>query len=73
MKTFEYWENSHRILQISKSAPQKIMARPPFTDRNYRKTFKVSRTLVGSKSVDHSDVVGASPVGAAPTTSSFST
>ena len=27
----------------------------------------------GDKIVDHSDVVGASPVGAAPTTSSFST
>ena len=27
------------------------------------------RTLVGNKIVDHSDVVGASPVGAAPTTS----
>ena len=33
----------------------------------------ISRTLVGNKIVDHSDVVGASPVGAAPTTSSFST
>ena len=31
------------------------------------------RTLVGNKIVDHSDVVGALPVGAAPTTSSFST
>ena len=30
-------------------------------------------TLEGNKIVDHSDVVGASPVGAAPTTSSFST
>ena len=29
--------------------------------------------LVGNKIVDHSDVVGASPVGAAPTTYSFST
>ena len=28
---------------------------------------------LGSKIADHSDVVGASPVGAAPTTSSFST
>ena len=27
---------------------------------------------MGNKIVDHSDVVGASPVGAAPTTSSFS-
>ena len=40
---------------------------------NYRKTSNTSRTLVGNKIVDHSDVVGASLVGAAPTTSSFST
>ena len=39
----------------------------------YRQTSNISRTLVGNKSVDHPDVVGASPVGAAPTTSSFST
>ena len=30
-----------------------------------------SRTFVGNIIIDHSDVVGASPVGAAPTTSSF--
>ena len=34
----------------------------------HRKTFNISRTLVGNKIVDNSDVVGA-----APTTSSFST
>ena len=39
----------------------------------YRKTSNISRILVGNKIVDNSDVVGASPVGAAPTTSSFST
>ena len=39
----------------------------------YRKTFNIRRTLVGDKIVDHSGVVGASPVGAAPTSSSFST
>ena len=39
----------------------------------YRKTSNISPTLVGNNIVDHSDVVGASPVGAAPTTSSFST
>ena len=32
----------------------------------------MSWTLVGNKIVDHSDVVGGSPVDAAPTTSSFS-
>ena len=39
----------------------------------YRKTSHISRTLVGNKIVDNSDVAGASPVGAAPITSSFST
>ena len=39
----------------------------------YRIKFNIRRTLVGNKVVDHSDVVGASPVGAAPTTFSFST
>ena len=38
-----------------------------------RKTSNIRRTLEGPKIVNHSDVVGASPVGAAPTTSSFST
>ena len=40
---------------------------------DYRKVSNIRRTLVGNKIVDHSDVVGASPVGAAPNTSSFST
>ena len=37
-----------------------------------RKTSNIRRTLSGYKIVDHSDVVGASPVGATQTTSSFS-
>ena len=37
----------------------------------YRQTSNISRTLLSDNIVDHSDVVGASPVGAAPTTSSF--
>ena len=39
----------------------------------YRKTSDIRRTLVGKEIVDNLDVVGASPVGAAPTKSSFST
>ena len=39
----------------------------------YMYTYIYSRTFVGNKIVDHSDVVGASPVCVAPTTSSFST
>ena len=39
----------------------------------YRQISNISHTLVDNKIAYHSDVVGASPVGAAPTTSSFST
>ena len=39
----------------------------------YRQVSNIRRTLIGNKILYHSDVVGASPVGAAPTTSSFST
>ena len=41
--------------------------------KEYRQVSNIRRTLVGNKIVNHSDVVGVSPVGAAPTTSSFST
>ena len=50
-----------------------IYFHPAMQNETYRKTSNISRTLVGNKIVDNSDVVGASPVGAAPTTSSFST
>ena len=39
----------------------------------YRQVPNIRCTSVGNKIVDHSDVVGASPVSAAPTTYSFST
>ena len=39
----------------------------------YRQTSSIKHTSIGNKIVDHSDVVGAVPVGAASTTSSFST
>ena len=43
------------------------------TCHTYRQDSNLSRILVGNKLVDHSDLAGASPVGAAPTTSSLST
>ena len=43
------------------------------TEKMYYQTSNIRCTLLGNKIVDHSDVVGASPVGAAPTTSSFLT
>ena len=42
-------------------------------DGVYRQISNISGILFGHKIVDHSDVVAASPVGTAPTTSSFST
>ena len=39
----------------------------------YRLVSNIRRALVGNYIVDNSDVVGATPVGAAPTTSSLST
>ena len=39
----------------------------------YNQTSHISLTLAGNKIVDHSDVFGASPVGAAPITSAFLT
>ena len=41
--------------------------------KTYRQISNIICTLLGSKIVYHSDVIGASPVGAAPTTSSFPT
>ena len=41
--------------------------------KTYRQLSNTSRTLVGNKIVDRSDVFGAPHVGAAPTTSSLST
>ena len=37
----------------------------------YRQTSIISHTLVDNRIVHHSDIEEASPVGAAPTTSSF--
>ena len=43
------------------------------SDAIYRQVYNIRRTLVGNLIVGLSDVVEASPVGAASTTSSFST
>ena len=45
----------------------------PVQLKTCRQVFNIKRTWVGNEIVDHSDVVRASPVGVAPTTSSFST
>ena len=50
-----------------------IFAWEPYSEMRYRQVSNIRRTLVCNKIVDHADSVEASPVGAAPTTSSFST
>ena len=44
-----------------------------YTNVKYRQTSNIRYSLVCNKTVDHSDVVGAPPAGAAPTTSSLAT
>ena len=44
-----------------------------FVQFDYCQLPNIKHTLVVDNIIDRSDVVGASPVGAAPTTSSFST
>ena len=54
--------------------PPLCAGNPPIDShhQSYRQVSSISRILVGNKIVDNSDVVGASPVDAAPTTSSLS-
>ena len=44
-----------------------------FSDTEYSQTSNISCIEKGNKLVEHTDVVGSSTVGAAPTTSSFLT
>ena len=44
-----------------------------FINSNYCQTSNIKHTVVANIIADHSDVIGALPVGAAPTTSSFLT
>ena len=64
----------HKLFKILKlDALISLMVVKSCLRGDYRQVSSMSRTLVGNKIVDNSDVVGASPVGAAPTTSSLST
>ena len=60
------------IVNVKPSNYSNMMQDTYCMDRSYRQVSNIRRTLVGNQIVDHSDVVGASPVGAASTTSSFS-
>ena len=60
----------HLLIKINQI---RIRIRAWINNYIYRQTSNIRRTSLGNKIVDHSDVVGTSPVGAAPTTSSSST
>ena len=64
-------EESHVFVTFS--LPYQAAFCPSINLQRYRQVSNIRRTLVGHLIDDHSDVVVASPVGAAPTTSSFST
>ena len=61
------------LLPIFDRCLSSTVAETPAKYIHYCQDSNLSRTLVGNKIVDHSDVAGASPVGTAPTTSLFST
>ena len=72
------WTNVDQDLKYHIGSPSHNKLKHSFSCKlsrlsNYREVSNIRSTLVGNKIVDRSDVVGASPVGAAPTTSSFST
>ena len=74
-----YWHYRHIWINLTLSVYHKWLYFVCATSVCYwqiditRLVSNIRRTLVGNKIVDHSYVVGASPIGAAPTTSSFST
>ena len=68
---YELLQNA--VIFIHVIEPSFVMSKPFWIHNNYRQTFNLRPTSVGNTLVDHSDVVGASPFGAAPTTSSCST
>ena len=72
-----FWSVFHFEINIQKTTVQiwqfQIVCRQLNIKMNHRQTSYISGTLVGNKSVDHSAVVGASPVDAAPNIRPFST
>ena len=66
-------KHRHNVIYLGKCFSYCLLNTLERKHRVYRKVSNIRRTLVSNKIVYHSDVVGASPVGAAPTTSSFST
>ena len=66
-------DKTYDFQKVFQENPFQILSAKWWLYHIYRQVSIIRRTLEGNKIVDHSDVIGASPVGAAPTTSSFST
>ena len=65
----EIWCNKNALHKTIRSVIRQ--GAPEMKVWMYRKTSNISRTLVCNTIGDHSDVVGATPVGAASTTSAY--
>ena len=72
LSSIEKWYVFYIILYVWRCGVAKYVCIPVHIN-TYRQTSNIRRVLVGNIIVDNSDVVGASPVGAAPTASSLST
>ena len=66
-----WWDNFY-VQQSFRGISPDLFSEIAWQVKTYRKVSNIRCTLVCNKIVDHSDVVGASPVDDAPTTSSFS-
>ena len=66
------WKSNHASKMGRRGMKLMPVHQQPLCTMNYRQISNISRTLIGNRIIDHSDVVGAPPVGAAPTTSPFS-
>ena len=65
----KWQDRKQHVYAISRNGFEKFLE----LQYTYCQTSYISRTLVGNKIVDHSDIVTASSAGAALTTSAFST
>ena len=65
------WYISETLWHLPEVMLQEIIMIP--ITKTYRQVSNIRHTIVGNSIADHSDVVGATPVGAAPIASSFST
>ena len=70
---FKYSSNGKFQVDSFKNFELQLSLQTDLVLNTYCQTSNIKHTLIGNKLVDHSDVVGASPVDAAPTTSSFLT